>query len=1175
VQLVRQAIVQADRVDKIAPKALRIGTAAISGVTGSTRDRVTWPIAGIGGVLSPSSTAEFGGEKDWDMGEPEGAGPAAGPGRESSADRTDVILTPDQRVRVFISSTLEELAAERVAARRAIRRLRLVPVWYESGARPHPPRRMYRAYLEHGQVFVGIYWQRYGWVAPGMEISGLEDEYRLAAGKPMLLYLKRPAPDQEPRLAAMIDAIREVGAVSYRTFATPRELERLLADDLAVLLSESFAGAAVGAEVSARSPAGPGAAELPAGAVTFLLTDIEGSARLWEIVPEAMEVALEQHNRLLAGVIENHGGVVVSSRGEGDSFFSVFASAVAAVEAAGACQLRLGAEAWPAGAALRVRMGLHTGDAQVRDGDYVDHAPINRCARVKAAAHGGQVLVTKTTRDLVEGRLSGGFGLRWLGEFRLRDLAEPELIYQVTHPDLPAGFPPIRTLAERAGNLPVQVSSFIGRARELEQTAAALAQARVVTLTGPGGVGKTRLALQVAGQAAGRFADGAWLCELAPVRDPAGVDDAVAAVFSVTARAGQSTSETLVEFLRTKQLLLVLDNCEHVLTEAAALAGVLARSCERLVILATSREALGIEAERLVPVPPLGVPGADADLAAITEAEAVRLFADRAAAVKPDFKVTAENAAVVTTVVRRLDGIALAIELAAARVPAMTAAELARRLEHSFAVLAAGRRGAVARHQTLRAAIDWSFQLLAGPEQALLARLAVFAGGATLEAAEAVCSGEGIEPAAVFELLASLVARSLVVAEEHGPQSRYRLLETIRQYGEERLNQAGEAERWQARHAGYYAGLLPRAREHAHDPNQDVFWAVRVSAEQDNLLAAWSWAIGTGDVGTAFAILAGFAPSEVWTSYPLLLAGSAALELPGAGDHPGYPLAAAVSAVFASMRSDGIGAEELCRRAAAVNARRDSPDWRVEETICAVRENIAMTTGAFLDAARFAGQAAGLARAGGDLADASLQLTVVAGGHLLVGDAPGAVPMAREALALARQVGAPALVAAGLLAVGATVAGADPEQARACLRESRELSMALGYQSALDHVWATAIAFLINEQTATLELGRGAVRALQWGGDRLRMGLVLYLIAGALAPSRPDAAAIIQGAAEAYVVQPPMFAQASSAVTAALGDERALGLRARGADMDWDQALAYTLTQATQALSEPESKTQP
>ena len=558
----------------------------------------------------------------------------------------------------------------------------------------------------------------------------------------------------------------------------------------------------------------PSGEELPAGTVTFLLTDIEGSTRLWETESEAMTVALQRHDRLLAEVIAEHGGVVVISRGEGDSFFAVFPSAVSAVEAAAVCQLRLGREAWPTGSALRVRMGLHTGEWRVRGADQLDHAPINRCARVRAAAHGGQVLLTKATRDLVDGRLSSELGLKRLGEFRLRDLAEPELIFQLTHAELPVDFPPIDTLPEGTGNLPLQVSSFIGRDRELEQTTAAVEKARIVTLTGAGGVGKTRLALQVAGQVSARFHDGAWLCELAPVRDSAGVDDAVAAVFSVTAPAGQSTQDALVEFLRAKQLLLVLDNCEHLLEPAAALVDALQRSCERLVILATSREGLGIEGERLVPVPPLAVPGADADLTAITQAEAVRLFAERAAAVKPDFAVTAENAAPVAAAVRRLDGIALAIELAAARLAAMTPAELARRLQRSFAVLGAGRRGAVPHHQTLRATIDWSYQLLAEPEQRLLARLAVFAGGCTLEAAETVCGGDGIDPDTVFELLASLVARSLVVAEEHGPETRYRLLETIRQYGEERLTEAGDTGRWQARQADYYVGVLKQIRHH-------------------------------------------------------------------------------------------------------------------------------------------------------------------------------------------------------------------------------------------------------------------------------------------------------------------------------------------------------------------------
>jgi hypothetical protein len=475
-----------------------------------------------------------------------------------------------------------------------------------------------------------------------------------------------------------------------------------------------------------------------------------------------------------------------------------------------------------------------------------------------------------------------------------------------------------------------------------------------------------------------------------------------------------------------------------------------------------------------------------------------------------------------------------------------------------------------------RAAIDWSFDLLTGPEQHLLGRLAVFAGGCTLEAAEAVCSGDGIDPSTMFGLLASLVARSLVVAEDHGPEVRYRLLETIRQYGEERLEQAGQAEQWRGRHASYYAGLLHQVRH--HDRRDEVFWAVRLTAEQDNLLAAWSWAIDTGTLDTAFAILAGFAPCEIWNSYPLLLPGSAALELRGAAEHPGYPLALAVSAMFASIRADGTAAEELCRQAADANARRDPPDWRVEETICAARQNIANTRGAFADAARLAEQAAGIALAGGDLADASVELTIAVADHVLTGDTPRAIPLASQALALARQAGAPALIATGLLAVGVAVAGTDPGQARACVRESREISTALGYHSAIDLVWATAIASLTHDRAGTLELGRHAIRALQRSGDRLRMAIILHMIADALTATRPGPAAIIHGAADAYAVAPPNPAgPISPAVPAAPDEQRTRELRARGADMDWDQAVAYTLTQATQALDElqPEPQTQP
>ena len=754
------------------------------------------------------------------MREPEEAGAARSSHGKSPADRAGVILTPDQRVRVFISSTLEELAAERAAARRAIARLHLVPVWYESGARPHPPRSMYRAYLKQSQVFVGIYWQRYGWVAPGMEISGLEDEYRLAAGKPMLLYLKRPAPDQEPRLAAMIDSVRAAGTVSYRAFATPRELERLLADDLAVLLSESFAGAAVSTEV------------LPAGTVTFLLTDIEGSTRLWETVPEAMEVALEQHNRLVTGVIDDHDGVVVTSRGEGGSFFAAFPSAVAAVEAAGACQLRLKGEAWPAGAALRVRMGLHTGEAHVQEGDYVDHAPINRCARVKAAAHGGQVLLTQATRDLVEGRLGGGFGLTRLGEFRLRDLAGAELIYQLTHADLPADFPPIRTVAERGLRpLPVGTTSLVGREQAIDELAGLLARpwVRLVTLTGPGGVGKTRLALAVGERAGGRFDSGAVFVPLAGVTQPELVVGGIGRAVSADLAGTGAPLQALAEQLGDGAWLLILDNLEQVTGAARDLDELLAR-CPGVVILATSRTVLGLRAEREYPVPPLplpaGLPAGPAGVALpeLMASPAVTLFVDRARAVRYDFALTEANAAAVVAICRRLDGLPLAIELAAARTRLLDPGALLDRLSKSLDALGAGTTDMPDRQRTLRATVEWSVGLLDDAERSLLETVAIFAGGWTIEAAAEVA---GLEEDRTLDLTEALARHSLVQPDRTEPGPRLRMLETIRAFVAERLAARPDAAEVARRHADYYRALATQAD--------------RLQAEAANLAAAVRW----------------------------------------------------------------------------------------------------------------------------------------------------------------------------------------------------------------------------------------------------------------------------------------------------------------------------------------------
>ena len=742
--------------------------------------------------------------------------------------KTDVILTPDQRVRVFISSTLEELAPERAAARRAIARLHLVPVWYESGARPHPPRNMYRAYLAQSQVFVGIYWQRYGWVAPGMEISGLEDEYRLAAGKPMLLYVKRPAPDQEPRLTAMIEGIRAAGAVSYRAFATPRELERLLADDLAVLLSETFEGE-------------PGGAELPAGTVTFLLTDIEGSTRLWETVPEAMEAALERHNRIVTEVIDGHGGVVVTSRGEGDSFFAAFASAVAAVEAAGACQLRLGSEPWPTGAALRVRMGLHTGEAHVQEGDYVDHAPINRCARVKAAAQGGQVLVTKTTRDLVAGRLGSGFGLKRLGEFRLRDLAEPELIYQLTHADLPPDFPPIHTLAERGPRpLPGGTTSLVGREQAIGELAGLLGQpgVRLVTLTGPGGVGKTRLALAVGERIGGHFGSGAVFVPLAGVTQPELVVGGIGRAVGADLAGTGAPLPALAEQLGDGAWLLILDNMEQVTGAARDLDQLLA-DCPGVVILATSRTVLGLRAEREYPVPPLSLPAGPTalPLPELTASSAVALFVDRARAVRPDFALTEANAAAVVAICRRLDGLPLAIELAAARTRLLDPGALLDRLSKSLDALGTGAVDLPERQRTLRATVEWSVGLLDDAERSLLEIMAIFTGGWTVESAAEVA---GLEEDRALELIDALARHSLVQLDRAGHGPRPRMLETIREFVAERLGARPDVTEVARRHASYYRALAERADRPLRGVGQGE-WAERLEAEAGNLAAAVRW----------------------------------------------------------------------------------------------------------------------------------------------------------------------------------------------------------------------------------------------------------------------------------------------------------------------------------------------
>jgi predicted ATPase/class 3 adenylate cyclase len=615
------------------------------------------------------------------------------------------------------------------------------------------------------------------------------------------------------------------------------------------------------------------ATPLPTGTVTFLFTDVEGSTRLWEQHPEAMQTALARHNALITDGIQQHRGIVIKSRGEGDSVFAVFSRATDAIAAASLLQQTLQAEPWPSEALLRVRFALHTGEATVHDGDYFG-AVVNRCARLRAAGHGGQVLLSQATLDEVQSALPQNLGFRDLGAHRLKDLQQPEHLFQLLHPNLPADFPPLRSLEAFAHNLPAQLTSFIGREQAMAEVKQLLATTRLLTLTGSGGCGKTRLALQVAADLLEEYPDGVWLIELAPLADPALVPQNLASALGLREEPGRPLTATLMDYLRTKSPLVVLDNCEHLLPACAQLADSVLRTCPQLRILASSREGLGIVGEQTYRVPSLSLPSAKPlpPLERLRDFEAVQLFADRARLSQATFAVTQANAPAVVHVCQRLDGIPLALELAAARVNVLSVEQISVRLDDRFRLLTGGSRTALPRQQTLRALIDWSYDLLTDTEQALLRRLAVFAGGWTLEAAEGVCAGEipteggsRIEGWEVLNLLTSLVDKSLVVVE--GSEPRYRLLETVRQYARDRLLEAGEAAVVRRRHRDGFLALAEAERDLSgvhHRASLD-----RLEREHDNLRAALGWSVaqGEGDEGLRLANALGWFWSDrcYWT----------------------------------------------------------------------------------------------------------------------------------------------------------------------------------------------------------------------------------------------------------------------------------------------------------------------
>jgi predicted ATPase/class 3 adenylate cyclase/Tfp pilus assembly protein PilF len=696
--------------------------------------------------------------------------------------------------------------------------------------------------------------------------------YRLAAG------LSQEALAERARLSA-----QAVSALERGVKRTPyRETVRLLADALRLPAEEAARlEAAVprrrGPPASVRPDVAPwlppaasrlqadeplppsGVADpvaLPTGTLTFLFTDIEGSTALWDCHPVAMQAALARHDALFEEVLARHGGRQVKERGEGDSIFAVFTSPSAALAAACALQQALLAEPWPPEAPLRVRMGLHTGEAALRGIGYYG-VTVNRTARIRSLAHGGQILLSQATRDLLRDALPEGVGLPSLGHQVLKGLERPEEVFQVLHPHLPADFPPLPAPAAPTTNLPVQPTSFIGREREQAEVRALLGRSPLVTLTGAGGAGKTRLALALAAELVDRYPDGVWLVELAALAEPGLVPGAVAQALGVREEPGRPLLATLTDYLQERRLLLVLDNCEHLVEPCAELATALLRACPHLRLLATSREALEAAGERLYRVPSLAI--ADPDHLPppeqLSQYEAVQLFLERAQARRADFTLTRQNARAVAQICARLDGLPLAIELAAARVSVLSVEGIAVRLDDRFRLLTGGPRTALPRQQTLRAALDWSHDLLAEPERVLLRRLGVFASGWTLEAAEAACAGEGVEAWEVLDLLGTLINKSLVLPEERDGEARYRLLETVRQYALERLQAAAEVVSTQHRHLRWCLALAEHAEVASRGPEERA-WLDRLEREHSNLRTALTWSILDGGSPSTGAQLA-------------------------------------------------------------------------------------------------------------------------------------------------------------------------------------------------------------------------------------------------------------------------------------------------------------------------------
>ena len=761
----------------------------------------------------------------------------------------------------------------------------------------------------------------------------------------------------------------------------------------------------------------------PTGTVTFLFTDIEGSTRRWQDEPEAMRALLVEHDSIFRDVIDKRHGHLFKHTGDGIA--AVFASAADAVNAAVDAQERL-ADVLP------VRMGLHTGEAELRDGDYFG-STLNRCARLMGVAHGRQIVCSAVTAELVRDRGD----LRDLGEHPLRDLSRAERVFQVGGGEFAA----LRSLDNLPTNLPLQLSSFVGREETVGALTAAVGDARLVTLTGPGGVGKTRLALQVAAEVLPRFEHGVWVVELAPIADGAALADGVAAALGALPQPGLSVAGSVVEFVRYKQLLVVFDNCEHLVDDVAGLIEAILAAAPRVRVLATSREGLAIDGELIKAVRPLPVDDEDS--------AAVRLVVDRARAASADFQVDDSNRASVVEICRRLDGIPLAIELAAARVGSMGPADIAQRLDERFRLLSAGRRARVERHQTLRATVDWSYQLLDEAEQLVFMGLAVFSGGWTADAAQAVLADDTIDGWAVLDRLSHLVDKSMVNAtpDDRGGV-RYSMLETLRQYAQERLDEHGGVDAMRARHARFFAewsgriGPLLQTRD-------EPLWLPRVAVERDNITSAVEWAVARRDLDVAIAIVA---PLD-W--HAVMVPGLGLSTLPevvasteGCAAHPAYASVAGPAAI--ALCNAGRFAEGIALAEAVVA--NDPTNWWAWNALAYGY----VYTGRSVDAVAAAEECLRVARTTNDPLAIAVALTGVCANRAGVSADPRARDEAAELVTVAETIGCPTVLHLACFARGYVEGFFDAGQAGYWCRKAIDvLGTAAGSAMNTGHAYAT------------------------------------------------------------------------------------------------------------------------